>query len=61
MFVCIIFCKESINGEVIFMFMAKNKCDYLSLFSVLKLKNFDISSNFSLYGISQIFEEKEDS
>ena len=60
MFVSIIFCKESINGEVIFMFMAKNKCDYLSLFSVLKLKNFDISSNFSLYGISQIFEEKED-
>ena len=39
MFVSIILCKESINGEVIFMLMTK--FDYLSLFL------FEISSNFA--------------
>ena len=46
MFVKIIFGKESINGELIFMFMTKNVIIYP--FSVFKLKKFEISSNFSL-------------
>ena len=47
MFVSIIKCKEeSINGEVIFMLMTKI---WLFIpFSVLKLKKFEISSNFAL-------------
>ena len=49
MFVNIIFCKESINGEVIFMFMAKNVIIYP--FSVFKLKKFEIFER-------EIFREK---
>ena len=40
MFVSIIFCKESINGEVIFMFMTKNVIIYP--FFVFKLKMFEL-------------------
>ena len=36
------------------------KCDYLSLFSVFKLKKFEISSPFDLLVILQIFEVEDD-
>ena len=45
MFVSIILCKESINSEVIFMFMIKN--DYLSFFLYFNWKSLN-SFNFTL-------------
>ena len=43
MFECINFCKESINGEVIFMFVHEKKCDYLFLFQFEYRKHISIT------------------
>ena len=57
MFVSIIFCKESINGEVIFMFMTKMWLFIPS--SIFKLESFEISYNFILLVILQIFDVED--
>ena len=52
MFVCIISCEESINVEVLLMLMTKNVIIYP--FFCIKIKKFEISSNFSLSSVFRI-------